>query len=92
MGSHSLGPAVDVAFELTAVMADKGCWPGDAEAPDPGRGRLRRATWVNDLMGKLRSGGYGRVRALVWFDQGTWQLDGNPTVLSAVRNLMSVLG
>ena len=49
-------------------------------------------TRVNELMGKLRSGGYGRVRALVWFDQGTWQLDGNPTVLSAVRNLMSVLG
>lgn len=49
-------------------------------------------TWVNDLMGKLRSGGYGRVRALVWFDQGTWQLDANPTVLSAVRSLMSALG
>ena len=47
--------------------------------------------WVNDLTSKLRLVTYSRVRALVWFDEGTSRLDANPAVQSAVRAMLSAL-
>ena len=45
--------------------------------------------WVQDLSAKLRSGGYGRIRAVVWFDEAEWRLDANPAVRSAVRGMVT---
>lgn len=49
-------------------------------------------SWVRDLTGKLRSGGYGRIRALVWFDEGKWRLDANPAVRPVVKDLLAGVG
>jgi Glycosyl hydrolase family 26 len=47
--------------------------------------------WVSDLTSKLRLGAYGRVRALVWFDEGSSQLDANLALQPALRAMLSVL-
>jgi hypothetical protein len=49
----------------------------------------RDAGWVQDLSSKLRSGGYGRIRAVVWFDEAEWRLDANPAVRTAVKGMLT---
>jgi beta-mannanase len=46
-------------------------------------------SWVRDLTTKLRSGRYSKIRAVIWFDESSFRLDANPTVQSAVRNMLS---
>jgi Glycosyl hydrolase family 26 len=48
--------------------------------------------WVQDLSSKLRSGGYGRIRAVVWFDESEWRLDGLPAVRSSVKGMVASFG
>lgn len=47
--------------------------------------------WVNDLTSKLRLETYGRIRALVWFDEGRSRLDANPGLQPAIRAMLSAL-
>jgi Glycosyl hydrolase family 26 len=44
--------------------------------------------WVRGLTTSLRSGRFPRVRALVWFDEGSSRLDANPAVRTAVREML----
>jgi beta-mannanase len=48
--------------------------------------------WVQDLSAKLRSGGYSRIRAAIWFDESEWSLDANPSVRSAVKAMLTSFG
>jgi beta-mannanase len=48
--------------------------------------------WVADLSAKLRSGHFGRIRAVIWFDDESWRLDSNPQVRTAVRNMLTTFG
>jgi mannan endo-1,4-beta-mannosidase len=45
--------------------------------------------WVQDLSSKLRSGGYSRIRAVIWFDEAEWRLDVKPGVRSAVKDMLT---
>jgi Glycosyl hydrolase family 26 len=47
------------------------------------------AGWVQDLSSRLRSGGYGRIRGVVWFDEGETRLDAHPAVRAAVKGMLS---
>jgi hypothetical protein len=47
------------------------------------------ATWVQDLSSKLRSGRYGRIRAVVWFDEGETRLGTQPAVRAALKDMLS---
>ena len=47
--------------------------------------------WISDLTSKLRLGTYARIRALVWFDEGSSRLDANPAVRPAIRAMVSAL-
>jgi hypothetical protein len=46
------------------------------------------AGWVQDLSSRLRSGGYGRIRGVVWFDEGETRLDAHPAVRAAVKGML----
>ncbi|MDQ6742102.1 MAG: hypothetical protein M3Z97_04235 [Candidatus Dormibacteraeota bacterium] len=43
---------------------------------------------MQDLSSKLRSGGYGRIRGVVWFDEGETRLDAQPAVRAAVKGML----
>ena len=47
------------------------------------------AGWVQDLSSKLRSGGYGRIRSVVWFEEGETRLDTHPAARAAVRGTLA---
>ena len=49
------------------------------------------AAWIADLTSKLRVGTYARIRALVWFDEGSWRLDANPALRPAVTAMVSAI-
>jgi mannan endo-1,4-beta-mannosidase len=47
------------------------------------------AGWVQDLSTKLRSGGYSRIRAVIWFDEAEWRLDADPAVRDSVKSMLT---
>ena len=68
-------------YQILSQVSQRPFMLPEVGSTDPG--------WVQDLSSKLRSGSYGRIRAVVWFDEGATRLDAHPAVRPAVTSMLT---
>jgi hypothetical protein len=80
-GWDTYGYDMAAAYSVVSQVSQRPFALAEVGATDP--------AWVRDLTTNLRAGRYPRIRAVIWFDQGSSRLDANPAVQSAVRDMLA---